>query len=382
MLSVGERDASVVRTGPKSSAIITAPGEKCGLVHPSPSTVVVTDASVLVNFLRVDRTHLIAGLSHHFTVIDHVADEVSDRFPDQQQRLTSAIDTGILTQLSVTSRDELSLFASLSASGRLGAGERSAIAVAVQRQHILAIDDRRAIAEARRTDRTIRIHSTQDLMVSMIGEGFCSAPPNRQVHRDVDRGLSLSVAKHVPQPCSGRRGVAVRTADSFTDGPFSQATFHLFTPRHCLGSPLELPRWVSPVELRWVSPVELPVELVSRGRTPARRVGLGRRALLSLATVGTALRRHTGCARRSRPGRRRHALSVRTRTVGARLTETRASARDTHSEGGPVAASGQQVSRVKPLAEPTVGVPSVARKNAFPRTTLPPYPSLSSFIVM
>ena len=31
MLSVGERDASVVRTEPKSSAIITAPGEKCGL---------------------------------------------------------------------------------------------------------------------------------------------------------------------------------------------------------------------------------------------------------------------------------------------------------------------------------------------------------------
>ncbi len=31
MLSVGERDASVVRTGPKSSAIITAPGEKCEL---------------------------------------------------------------------------------------------------------------------------------------------------------------------------------------------------------------------------------------------------------------------------------------------------------------------------------------------------------------
>ncbi len=31
MLSVGERDASLVRTGPKSSAIITAPGEKCGL---------------------------------------------------------------------------------------------------------------------------------------------------------------------------------------------------------------------------------------------------------------------------------------------------------------------------------------------------------------
>ncbi len=33
MLSVGERDASVVCTGPKSSAIITAPGEKCGLAR-------------------------------------------------------------------------------------------------------------------------------------------------------------------------------------------------------------------------------------------------------------------------------------------------------------------------------------------------------------
>ena len=141
-------------------------------MHPSPS--VVTDASVLVNFLRVDQMHLIAGLSHHFTVTDHVADEVSDRFPDQQQRLTSAIDTGILTRLSVTSPDELSLFASLSASGRLGAGECSAIAVAVHRHHILAIDDRRAIVEARRTDRTIRILSTQDLMVSMIDEGLLS----------------------------------------------------------------------------------------------------------------------------------------------------------------------------------------------------------------
>ena len=43
----------------------------------SPSTVVVTDASVLVNFLRIDRMDLIAGHSHAFIVTDHVADEVS-----------------------------------------------------------------------------------------------------------------------------------------------------------------------------------------------------------------------------------------------------------------------------------------------------------------
>ena len=38
------------------------------LVGPSPSTVVVTDASVPVNFLRIDRMDLIAGHSQKFTV--------------------------------------------------------------------------------------------------------------------------------------------------------------------------------------------------------------------------------------------------------------------------------------------------------------------------
>ena len=142
------------------------------LVGPSPSTVVVTDASVLVNFLRIDRMDLIAGHSHEFTVTDHVADEVSDRYPDQQQRFASAVEAGALSRQRVTSPAEVALFGTLSASGRLGAGECSAIAVAVHRRHILAIDDRRATIQARRADRTLRVLTTRDLMVSMIGEGL------------------------------------------------------------------------------------------------------------------------------------------------------------------------------------------------------------------
>ena len=57
-------------------------------------------------------------------------------------------------------------------SGRLGAGECSAIAVAVHRSLMLAIDDRQAIVQARRTDQTLHILTTQDLMVSMIDEGL------------------------------------------------------------------------------------------------------------------------------------------------------------------------------------------------------------------
>lgn len=139
---------------------------------PPASTVVVTDASVLVNFLRIDRMDLIAGHSHSFMVTDHVADEVSDQYPDQQQRFASAVAAGALSQESVTSHAEIVLFGTLSASGRLGAGECSAIAVAVHRRHLLAIDDRRATTQAQRIDRTLRILTTQDLMVSMIGESL------------------------------------------------------------------------------------------------------------------------------------------------------------------------------------------------------------------
>ena len=128
------------------------------------------DASVLMNFLRIDRMDLIAHHSHDFIVTDHVAAEISDRYPDQQQQFAAALNTNAVSQESITSSEEVALFGSLAAFGRLGAGECSAIAMAVHRQHILAIDDRQATIQARRTDQVLRILTTQDLMVSMIRE--------------------------------------------------------------------------------------------------------------------------------------------------------------------------------------------------------------------
>ena len=48
--------------------------------------IIVTDASVLIAFLRIHRIDLMAGHSHPFLATDHVANEVSDRYPDQQRR--------------------------------------------------------------------------------------------------------------------------------------------------------------------------------------------------------------------------------------------------------------------------------------------------------
>ena len=136
------------------------------------TSVIVTDASVLLNFLNIDRMDLIACHSHDFIVTDHVAAEVAVRYSDQRHRFAAAVDAGAVVQETVTNAAELSLFGSLRASERLGAGECSAIAVAVQRQLVLAIDDRQAAKQARRIDQTLRILTTQDLMVSLIGEGL------------------------------------------------------------------------------------------------------------------------------------------------------------------------------------------------------------------
>ena len=134
--------------------------------------VVVADASVLLNFLNIDRTDLLSRHSYQFVVTDHVAAEVSDQYPQQQQRFVAAVSAGGVLQTSVSSSEEVSFFGELSASGRLGAGECSAIAVAVCRCLILAIDDRRATIQAHRASPTLRILTTQDLMVSLIREGL------------------------------------------------------------------------------------------------------------------------------------------------------------------------------------------------------------------
>ena len=134
--------------------------------------IIVTDASVLINFLRIDRTDLLAGHSHAFLATDHVAAEITDRFPDQQQRFAAALEAGAISETRVTTPEEIRLFGSMFAAGRLGASECSAIALAVHRRYILAIDDRLATTHARRADATLRILATQDLVVSMICQGL------------------------------------------------------------------------------------------------------------------------------------------------------------------------------------------------------------------
>ncbi len=108
------------------------------------TNVVVSDTSVLINFLRIDRLDLMGNCSLHFLVTNHVREEVTDHFPDQSQRFQNGLQR-ILEEIHITDSAEIGLFSTLMQNGKLGRGECSAIAVAIHRKYSLAIDDNVAI---------------------------------------------------------------------------------------------------------------------------------------------------------------------------------------------------------------------------------------------
>lgn len=109
------------------------------------TNIVVSDTSILINFLKIDRLDLLKSCSLHFLVTDHVRGEITENFPDQFERFRVGLLQHIFEEISVTDIAELELFSSLLKNGKLGAGECSAISVAVHRNYLLAIDDNLAI---------------------------------------------------------------------------------------------------------------------------------------------------------------------------------------------------------------------------------------------
>lgn len=139
------------------------------------SAIVVADTSVLINFLRIDRMDLIGQYPEPFIATDHVAGEIADAYPEQQARYAAALAQGYIAEQSVTDPNEVNTFLRLGKSGRLGAGERSAIAVAINRTYTLAIDDsralKRAIREAGISGHSLHSIRTLDIVVSLIRAG-------------------------------------------------------------------------------------------------------------------------------------------------------------------------------------------------------------------
>jgi predicted nucleic acid-binding protein len=153
----------------------------------SPKDVVV-DTSVLINFLNVDRLDLLASHPRYrFLVTEHVRREITEHYPHQISRLTDALASGALTEIAVDSLPELSTFAELSVSGRLGLGECAAIAAAKHRGLMLAIDDKQAKKAAHKLCKPHTIVDTVELMVLFLKEnliGVTQADSIKQAWQD------------------------------------------------------------------------------------------------------------------------------------------------------------------------------------------------------
>lgn len=168
-----------------------------------PSSIVVADTSVLINFLKVDRMDLIGAYPRCVLATDHVADEIVDAYPEQQIRYHVALAALQLKTCSVTDPDEIALFARLRPGQRLGTRECSAIAVALHRGFALAIDDNRAVNRALReaglSGRKLEILRTQDIMVALIHANVLNVAAADQIkdawanqHRFRIKGASFS----------------------------------------------------------------------------------------------------------------------------------------------------------------------------------------------
>lgn len=137
-------------------------------------TVVISDTSVLVNFLVLDRVGLLAALKdHQFIVTEHVRAEITAHYFEQLQRLEQAFGDQVLTEITVDGFQELKLFSELSAMG-LGIGECSAIAAAVNRDHSLAIDHKRTIKKLKDLGHSVPILTTEALVVLLIKKACIS----------------------------------------------------------------------------------------------------------------------------------------------------------------------------------------------------------------
>ncbi len=108
-----------------------------------------------------------------FIATDHVADEITR--PLQRERYEHALRAGHITEEHIAEPVEVDIFLRLRDPGRLGVGECSAIAVALNRGYRLAIDNnkaiRRALEEAELGALKLEIVRTEGIVLELIRHG-------------------------------------------------------------------------------------------------------------------------------------------------------------------------------------------------------------------
>ncbi len=127
---------------------------------------IVLDTSVLLNFVNIGCIELLGQLGTSVVLLDQVLDEV--RRPGQRKAVKDAVAAGTLGLQSVRNPAEVALFTELRAGGRLGAGECAVLAVALTRNWVAGLQDRRARVEGQRRREDLALCQTEDLVLKLI----------------------------------------------------------------------------------------------------------------------------------------------------------------------------------------------------------------------
>ena len=128
-----------------------------------PSSLLIADASTLLNFLRVRRFDLVHGLGYRVRIVDAVYEEVQTE-REQLDRIVEEghIKTIILEGTAIT--DSVAKFLALG----LGNGESFSFAAAVEFESAIAIDDIRAVKKAKSIAGGLTVLTSTDIVVASI----------------------------------------------------------------------------------------------------------------------------------------------------------------------------------------------------------------------
>ena len=135
---------------------------------------IVIEASTLINFLRVNRVDLLAGLTaFRFILTENVQAEILPAdYSFEHANLVAGIYAGYLHVVSLTDPAEVAVYVAMQALRVLGDGECSSIAAAHVRGLPLAMDDGTARRKTVAHYPTVKLLDTVDLMVEALRLGL------------------------------------------------------------------------------------------------------------------------------------------------------------------------------------------------------------------
>lgn len=148
---------------------------------------VVTDANILINFLKIGRFGLLRQLrTYAFRIPEEVYQEIS--YPEQRAELDRALSDGWIEKFQITDLDEMRVHAQYRR--QMDDGEAACLAVSVSRKWVLACDEQRKKLIHREVQDALGagyLLNTIGILVKAIREGFLTIEEADQTKEELAR---------------------------------------------------------------------------------------------------------------------------------------------------------------------------------------------------